>query len=283
MGTFTIQANQPKYQLRFQDVRAAEAPPADPSQSAAAQSATATSDGKQGDQIRLSGRKAEESAPKTLNLFDGEQKAASQQYMERLVTRQSEINLGPGAVQLQVATESAAPELLTSSKEPDAVQALKTKIQNLSNKAASSGEQVIRTGAVIQPHEAVQVQIGMASSVDTDKLLAPKSAPGQDAIKPGVYAGVAVKSETVSGKLAVDTAFGKPRVEVGTAVAAGDACTVGVSFLQSADEKQRTLRLGTEVHAGPDTVVGVNLNQPLTQTTQVNGNTAVGLYLNTKF
>lgn len=275
MGTFTIQAKQPKYQLRFQDAAPA---PAAPLQGAAPSAATQS-----GDQIRLSGHKLEESAPKTLNLFDGEQKAATQQYMERLVTRQSEISVGPSAIQLQVATESAAPELLTSAKEPDAAQALKSKIQKLNNKAASSGEQVIRTGAVIQPHEAVQVQIGMASSVDTDKLIGTKTANGQDAIKPGVYAGVAVKSETVSGKLAVDTAFGKPRVEVGTAVAAGTACTVGVSFVQAADEKQRTLRLGTEVHAGPDTVVGVNLNQPLTQTTQINGNTAVGLYLNTKF
>lgn len=264
MGSIRIQAHQPTVQLRFQDT-----PPAP---AAAAPTSCAS-----GDQICLSGGKPKPEAPASLNLFAEEPKAASQQYMERLVTRQSAISVGPDKLQLQVATESAAPELLTSAKEPDPVQALQARIQNLGK---SSGEQVIRTGALIQPAEAVQIQVGMASAVDTDKLLAKNSE--DSGIKPGMYAGVAVNSETVSGKLAVDTAFGKPRVEVGTAVNAGQGCTLGLSYSQTADTAQPgNLRLGTEIHANQDTVVGVNLNQPLQQ--QTSGSTSVGIYLNTKF
>lgn len=270
MGQIHIQAKQPQFRLSFQ----ATPPKAQQGDSAAA----AQSAGIQ-DQLRLSGRQSESAPPASIELFDNKPKAASQQFMERLTTRQSSFNVVDlKQVQLEVGTESAAPELLTSSKEPDPNQELQQKLQNMGK---SSGEQVIRTGAVIHPGENLQIQVGMASAVDTSRLLEAKSE--EDKIKPGVYAGLAVRNEVVSGRVAVDTAFGRPRVEVGTAINAGDVATVGFSYLQTADEQQRTLRLGTEVKAGQDTVVGLNLNQPLHQATQVNGNTAVGFYLNTKF
>ncbi|MEZ0372197.1 MAG: hypothetical protein ACAI44_24125 [Candidatus Sericytochromatia bacterium] len=282
METITIQAHQPKYQLRFQDATAAQPGSASPAPDAAAQQPEAAGSCQKGDQLCLSGRARKEKPPETLQLFDNKQKASSQQFMERLVTRQSSFSVGPELVQLEVGTESAAPQILTTSKEPDPVQELQGKIQNMGK---SAGEQVFRTGAVIQPADSLQIQIGMASAVDTGKLMAPKEpgAKDENQIRPGMYAGVALRSESLSTRVAVDTAFGKPRIEVGGAMTAVEGCTVGLSYLHTEEDRQRTLRLGTEIHASRDTVLGVNVNQPLNQATQVNGNTSVGVYLNTRF
>lgn len=276
MGTFTIKAQQPKYQVRFQ-----EAAPEPAAEAKAASPATCLSS----DRLCLSGRKVEAKAPDTLEIFDNTPKAETQRLMDRMTTRQSSVSVGPRQLQLEVGTESAAPELITSAKEPDQAAELQSKIANIGK---SSGEQVIRTGAVIQPVETLQIQVGMASAVDAGKLMQPqpKGDKEDSAIRPGMYAGVAVKTQAVSTRLAVDTAFGKPRVEVGTALAAGELATFGVSYQQSAvneNDPQRTLRVGGELKAAQDTVVGVSVNQPLAQGTQVSGQTAVSVYLNAKF
>ncbi len=252
MGEFRIKTQQPAYQMHFREPQA-EAKPETKAESPQTQPVGSSPDG-----VKLSGRKSENAPPKELELFSAESKAASEFLVERMTTRQSNFTvLGNNTVQLEVGTEAAAPELITSGKAADPAQELKNKIQNIGK---TSGEQVIRTGAVLQADEMLQFQVGMASAVDTDKLLSNPTEEG--AIKPGVYAGVAVKSESVSTRLAVDTAFGKPRVEVGTALSAGSVATFGVSYLQSAQaesgDPQRTLRLGTEVKANHDTVIGVN-------------------------
>lgn len=284
MGQFRIKPQQPAYQMHFREPQAESAQTAAPTPKTPAALATA------GDGVQLSGRKSDDKPPEALQIFDATPKAASEHLIERMTTRQSSMTVvGSRTIQLEVGTESAAPELITSGKAADPAQELKTQIQNYQNGAKTSGEQVIRTGAVLQADERLQFQVGMASAVDTDKLLQSRGPNDEAAIKPGVYAGVAVKSETISTRLAIDTAFGTPRVEVGTAVSAGSMATFGVSYIHSAQtdaggDPQRTLRLGTEVKANQNTVVGVNVNQPLhSGSTTSASNTAVGVYVNAKF
>ncbi|MGV3522752.1 MAG: hypothetical protein ACO1RX_00930 [Candidatus Sericytochromatia bacterium] len=268
MPSFHISSQSASPRLQFAETVMA---PAATSQASAASPAAVA------DQLTLSGQSVPEAASEQLELFaEPPEVPLTQRYLERLGTRQSALSVGEGALKLEMGVESPAPEILTSAHEPSTVEALKARVQN---PTPPSGEQVVRTGAVLQPHEQVHIQVGVASAVETSQIVADPGA----AIKPGVYAGVAVKREGLSTRVGVDTALGQARVEVGGAVSAGQNATVGISYVQSQSDSQRTLRLGTEVRADQNTVIGVNLNQQLESRVPTAQHTAVGVYLNSRW
>lgn len=279
MSQFHISAQKPQLKVRFAEPKAEVSTESVPVVNTQAASGVAP------DQIKLSGRQTHEQKPAAVDLFADTPKPKAEAFMDRLTTRQSEFTVGSEVLQMELGVESQAPEILTSAHEPSTAESIKNRFQNA--KDLTSGDQVVRTGARLQPSEHVQVQLGMASSVNTGALMSTDKkgeTEQENPFKPGVYAGVAVKMEGFSTRVAVDTALGQPRVEVGTALSAGDTATVGVSFLQHTEDKQQTLRLGAEVKPANDTVLGVNLNQPLHQGSVGDVKTAaVGLYLNTRF
>ena len=142
----------------------------------------------------------------------------------------------------------------------------------------------MRTGASIQTSEAVQLQMGVTSVVSTDLLASKADAQGSK-MQHGVYAGVAVKTQTVSSRVAIDNTFGQPRIEVGAAVTSrAEVVTLGVSVSQGATADQKGLKLGAEVKTGSDSVFGVNINKASGDGSQaVLQSTSVGIYLNTRF
>jgi len=237
------------------------------------------------DKLRLSGKASDSQAPETLDLFGSEQQAKPQAFMERITTRHNEISFGTSAVQVEVGLESQAPELLTSVHEPSMEESIKKRLDSGAQfSATASSNEVIRTGASIQTSEAVQLQVGMASLVNTERLLSKEDTQAKT-MQHGVYAGVAVKTESVSTRLAFDTAYGQPRVELGAAVSTvAETATIGLSVSQGASSDQKGLRLGAEVKAGANAVLGVNINQPLHEGSQGSPQgTSVGVYLNTRF
>lgn len=241
------------------------------------------------DSLKLSAtqRDSLSSQPDNLEELMGQapEEPKSKVFVERISTRSSGVSLTASkGLKLEVQAESAAPELLTADKDPDLMNTLQNTFSNpheqrsvnsLQSQPASAGtEQVIKTGAKVKAGQHVQFQVGLTSRVDTEQLRQMDT---------GVYAGVAVESQSVSTRLNVDTVFGKPRFEVGAAMNASENATVGVSFQQSSHEQFSAIRVGTEVKVSQDATLGVNLNQPMSSVSNENRGTSVGLYLNSKF
>lgn len=277
MGSFQIRTTQPAREIRFADPvpgvlpqPAAVAPAAAPPLAA--------------DQANLHRSERSPAPAAELNLFDAAPApatATAEGFRERLSTRQSQLRVGPEQVQLELGLASEGPEMLTADRDPDLVQSLKARLGSGASEGAAA-EQMLRTGARLQPHEAVELQLGVAAAVSSEQLGFNKTQlEALGAVRPGVYAGLGVELPGFSSKIAIDTAQGKPRAEFGTAIQAGETATLGLSVLHQAQTGSTGLRLGTEVKAAQDTVVGVNLNQPLDKTDA--RNTAFGLYLNTRF
>lgn len=277
MSQFHISAQQAAIKIRF------EHQPAEISKPVLAVESLAVAAEK--DKLRLSGKSPDRRAPETLELFEAETQPRPQAFMDRITTRHNEVSFGGSKIQVEVGLESQAPELLISAHEPSMVESIKKRLDsNASSTPKASSNEVIRTGASIQAGEAVQVQVGVASLVNTDLLLS-KSDASTKAMQHGVYAGVAVKTESVSTRLAFDTAYGQPRVELGAAVStSAETATIGLSVSQGAQADQKGLRLGAEVKAGASAVLGLNINQPLHEGSQSSPQgTSIGVYLNTRF
>ncbi len=276
MSQFHISAQKPTMKIRFENQPAEISKPVVAVEKSVAQT--------EKDKLRLSGKASDPLAPETLDLFEAEAQPRPQAFMERISTRHNEVSFGGSTVQVAVGLESQAAELLTSANELSMVDAIKKRLEPgaASNTTASSNE-VIRTGASIQTSEAVQLQVGVASLVNTDLLLS-KSDTQAKTMQHGVYAGVAVKTESVSTRLAFDTAYGQPRIELGAAISiSAETATIGLSVSQGAQADQKGLRLGAEVKAGASAVLGLNINQPLHEGSQSSQGTSVGVYLNTRF
>lgn len=277
MSQFHISAQKPAMKIRFANQPAEISKPVLAVEKSAAET--------EKDKLRLSGKASDPQAPETLDLFETEAQPRPQAFMERITTRHNEVSFGGSVVQLEVGLESQASELLTSAHEPSMVESIKKRLDaSTGSSSKASSNEVIRTGASIQTSEAVQLQVGVASLVNTDLLLS-KAETQDKAMQHGVYAGVAVKTESVSTRLAFDTAYGQPRVELGAALStSAETATIGLSVSQGAQAEQKGLRLGAEVKAGAATVLGLNINQPLHAGSQSSPQgTSVGLYLNTRF
>lgn len=274
MSSFQIRTHQSAHEIRF-----AHAEPASPNRlpAAATPSAEAPQSALDKSALHLTGLSAAPAPASELTLFAAAPaEAGAESFRERLSTRESQVRVGPEQAQLELGFASEAPEILTADRDPDLIQTLQSRLGAASTSAQPAGdENVLRTGARFQPHEGLELQLGLASVVSPEQLKAP------DTLQPGVYAGMGLQMAGFSSKLAVDTAHGKARTEFGAAVQAGDRATLGLSFLHQAHTGSSGLRLGTEIKAAQDTVVGVNLNQPLNSTEAQQ--TAVGVYLNTRF
>lgn len=283
MSQFHIRAQSSGFKIRFERP-AAEVSAAKETQSAVVSAPAAAAKGSDSDRLRLSGKANDAEAPETLDLFASETPEKAQAFMERMSTRHNAVSFGSSTVQLGVGVESQAPELLTSAHEPTLVESIKKRLDQPAQKAAASSSEVVRTGASIQTSEAVQLQMGVTSVVSTDLLASKADAQGSK-MQHGVYAGVAVKTQTVSSRVAIDNTFGQPRIEVGAAVTSrAEVVTLGVSVSQGATADQKGLKLGAEVKTGSDSVFGVNINKASGDGSQaVLQSTSVGIYLNTRF
>ena len=260
MSQFHIRAQSSGFKIRFERP-AAEVSAAKETQSAVVSAPAAAAKGSDSDRLRLSGKANDAEAPETLDLFASETPEKAQAFMERMSTRHNAVSFGSSTVQLGVGVESQAPELLTSAHEPTLVESIKKRLDQPAQKAAASSSEVVRTGASIQTSEAVQLQMGVTSVVSTDLLASKADAQGSK-MQHGVYAGVAVKTQTVSSRVAIDNTFGQPRIEVGAAVTSrAEVVTLGVSVSQGATADQKGLKLGAEVKTGSDSVFGVNINK----------------------
>lgn len=290
MSQFRIRADQSAFKINFQATPAQASAPESEAQSvvpATVGSAAPKSEPPAKDQLRLvGGSSAQAKAKPSLDIFEGENTSeanAPQTFMERITTRHSGVSVGSEDVQLAMEVESQAPEILTSAHEPSLAESLKTRLQSSGEESGSTRQDVVRTGASIQTSETVQLNVGMASLVNTHELMG-KGAPA-DKMQHGMYAGVAVKTETLSSRVAVDNAFGSPRVEVGAALTdRNESVTLGVSLSQGAVPEQNGIRVGVEVKTGPDSVLGVNINKAAKDGAQANSeSTSLGVYLNTRF
>lgn len=290
MSQFHIRAQQTQSTIRF-----ATKPAATTSEEV---SESLPSQLEAGDHLTLSAKKQSGSQqPENLQDLMGEaqQEPRSQAFMERITNRNSGVALEASKVlSLELNAESSAPELLMASKDPGLMDSLKGSFSNPNERRianntpqtsnADKNEQVIKTGAKVKAGESVQLQVGMASKVDTDQLGFSGEALSQlGQMKTGVYAGVSVASESVSTRLSVDTVYGKPRYEVGAAVNASESTTVGVSFQNSSHDQFSAVRVGTEMKVSQETTLGVNLNQPISSGQSEIKSTSLGVYLNSKF
>jgi len=272
MGSFQIGAKNTGTSIRFTDTTVPAKTAVSDREGAPAKPAR--------DQLNLTQKPAPDAPKAALDLFATETKPAAEAFMDRISTRQSSVGLGSESFKVEMGLESEAPQILTSAHEPNLAESLQARLQQ--PVTAASGEQIVRTGARIQAHESVQLQVGMASAIDPGKLVNRTEAEGSgEGFRPGMYASAAVQASGFSTRVAVDTVHGKPRTELGAAIHAGDSATVGLSFQHHAYNHERGLRLGTEIKATQDTVFGVNLNQPLDN--RDTRQTAVGLYLNSRF
>jgi hypothetical protein len=283
MSQFHIRAQQPAFKIRFESPSETSAPGQTKPAAASAHAVDGAKSPEQ-DRLRLSGKTSDPEAPETLDLFDSATPERAQAFMERMSTRHNEVSFGTPTVQLGVGLESQAPELLTSAHEPTLVESIKKRLDQPAQKAAASSSELVRTGASIQTSEAVQLQVGVTSVVSTDLLASKENSPSTK-MQHGVYAGLAVKTQTVSSRLAIDNAFGQPRIEVGAAVTSrAETVTLGVSVSQGATAEQKGLRVGAEIKTGTDSVFGVNINKASGESSQtVPQSTSVGIYLNTRF
>lgn len=286
MGSFKIHTTNPQTEIRFAQQKR-ELPQLE-KQPPQAQHELAS------DAVRLSATTQRVSAqPKSLEewLSAPEQKSPNaQDYMARLTTRKSGFELGSEHLQMAVGLESEAPTILTRDRDPSLSDTLHQQygrqpkstqsIQQLADQETGN-EQLIHAGARIQPIENLHLQVGIASRLDAQQLMSGTPSP-DTAMNAGVYASAAYQTAFVSSQISVDTAYGKPRVEVGAAINAGEVATVGLSYQHTEHNEEQKLRFGTEVRATQDTALGVSVYQPIkavSDTTQ----TAVGVYLNTRF
>ncbi len=284
MSQFHIRAQQPAFKIRFESPSAEISTREETKPAAASAQPVDGAKTPENDRLRLSGKTSDPEAPETLDLFDSATPERAQAFMERMSTRHNEVSFGGSTVQLGVGVESQAPELLTSAHEPTLVESIKKRLDQPAQKVSGSSSELVRTGASIQTSEAVQLQMGVTSVVSTD-LLASKENSQATKMQHGVYAGLAVKTQTVSSRLAVDNAFGQPRIEVGAAITSrAETVTLGVSISQGATSEQKGLRVGAEIKTGTDSVFGVNINKASGESSQtVPQSTSVGVYLNTRF
>lgn len=286
MSQFHIQVQQPAFKIRFESPSAEVSALKETKSVDASSRAIASVKSSENDQLRLSGKTSDSEAPETLDLFEPAAPAPerAQAFMERMSTRHNEISFGNSTVHLGVGLESQAPELLVSAHEPTLVESIEKRLDQPAQKSSASASEVVRTGASIQTSEAVQLQMGVTSVVSTD-LLASKENAQASKMQHGVYAGLTVKTQTVSSRLAVDNAFGQPRIEVGAAVTSRtETVTLGVSVSQGSTAEQKGLRVGAEIKTGADSVFGVNINKSSGESAQaVAQSTSVGIYLNTRF
>lgn len=211
------------------------------------------------------------------------------QYLARISPRTTSQTLGSDTVQFEVGYQSKAPEMLTAAQDPGLLENLKALNTPSQGKADFLQDKTLMAGTVIRPDEMASVRVGMASSVDSKELQTQsnhwvKNLP--KAARAGVYADVRLQAGPVASSLVVDTVLGLPRVGAGMALNLTQSVTVGVSYLNQASTKTGeadALRIGTEIVSKGDTVFGANLTQPLQQSLANAQQTALGLYLNTRF
>lgn len=211
------------------------------------------------------------------------------QYLARISPRTTSQTLGSDTLQFEVGYQSKAPEMLTAAQDPGLLENLKALNTPSQGNSDFLQDKTLMTGTVIRPDETVSVRVGMASSVDSKELQTKSDHWVQNlpnAARAGVYAGVGLQTGPVASSLVVDTALGQPRVGAGMALNLTQGVTIGVSYLNQASTKTGeadTLRIGTEIVGKGDTVFGANLTQPLQQNPANVQQTALGLYLNTRF
>lgn len=285
MSQFHIQAQQAQRDIHFATTQVSEAPAV----TASSQDSPKASLLAKADALKLSGTATDKQAqPENLQDLLGPDapKPKSEAFVERLTTRESKLAVqASNSVSLELGTESEAPDILTTDRDPNTIESLQTRFQNphqhrpssplQSASASAGGEQVVKTGASLQAGKRVKLQLGMASRVDTSKLNMSGS--------PGVYAGLAIQSDVLSSRLMVDTAYGEPRFEVGTALNTSKNSTVGVSYQQAAHNHFSALRVGAEVKVVQDTTLGLNLHHPLSAESDNGFGTSLGLYLSSRF
>jgi opacity protein-like surface antigen len=213
------------------------------------------------------------------------------QYLARISPRTTSQTLGSDTIQFEVGYQSKSAETLTTARDPGLVENLKA----LNGPSQGTGADFLRdktlmTGTVIHPDESLSVRVGMASAVDPKQMQGDSEqwlAQLPAATRMGVYAGVGLQTGPVASSVVMDTALGQPRVGAGMAINLAEGLTVGVSYLNNqgltnANEKD-TLRLGAEVIRNGDTVLGANITQPLQSGPADVNQTALGLYVNTRF
>lgn len=215
----------------------------------------------------------------------------SAHYLERLSPRTTRQTLGSDILQLELGYQSKAPELLTSAQDPgllESLKALNTPPQNSNGHVLAN--KTLMTGAVVKPDETVAVRVGIASAVDPRRLqqIADNLWQLPTATRSGVYAGLGIQTGPVATSVVMDTALGQPRVGVGMALSLAESMTIGISYLNQPStlghvKGNDSLRIGAELVRHQDTVLGANLNQSLQGPATDLGQTAVGLYLNTRF
>lgn len=217
---------------------------------------------------------AQRTAPATPSaLSDGEKTQLSKAYLERFGPRKTGHALDMGEhMALEVAYQSQGPNILTQTQEDEELSSLKA--LNKQSEPESLESTTIMAGTSVKAGEHVKLNTGLATSGDIIQDLKETGVVSA----PGVYAGVEVESESVAGKVSVDTALGAPRIEAGVALNADNNVTVGVNYQAG---QQDAIKMGVEYRQTESCVIGVNIHQPIEGNMQES--LSVGTYLKARF
>lgn len=202
--------------------------------------------------------------------------------LERMSPRHTGHTLGNDQVQLEVGYQSPGPEILTRATDPTLAETLQAGARSTAHPLA---DKTLMAGTVLRPDEHVQIRLGVASAIDTQQLEGKAAAQLPAAASAGLYAGVEVKTGGVASRIQVETLGEHPRIGAGVALTPAQGLTVAVSYQHPGSENQpQSLRIGAELAGSQNTVLGVNVSQPIQPHAGQDGaGTAVGMYLQGKF
>jgi hypothetical protein len=189
--------------------------------------------------------------------------------------------LGRDEIQLEVGYQSPGPEVLTQATDPTLAETLQSGTRSTAHPLA---DKTLMAGTVIRPDENVHIRLGVASAVDTQQLEGKAMAQLPAAASAGLYAGVEVKTGAMASRVQIETLGEHPRIGAGIALNPAQGLTLALSYQHPGSEHQsQSLRIGAELAGSQNTVVGVNISQPITSASQDGAGTAVGMYLQGKF